>query len=109
METVDLSQYLGTVLHDYVREDVDVRVEDVLRLSSSRLMMGFLDNQPLTVPEVARVLLRAEAEEWLPSPFLSGNSDGLDEVYLGLVTHELRVLAGLQQPPFFPIPFNLEH
>ena len=109
MQTVDLAQYLGTELHAYVREDVDVRVEDVLRLSSSRLLLGMGDNQPLTVPEVARVLLRAEAEEWLPSPFLSGNADGLDEVYLGLVTHELRVLAGLQQPPFFPIPFRLEH
>jgi len=109
VQTVDLAQYLWTELHAYVREDVDVRVEDVLRLSSSRLLMGLGDSQPLTVPEVARVLLRAEAEEWLPSPFLSGNADGLDEVYLGLVTHELRVLAGLQQPPFFPVPFRLEH
>lgn len=106
-EVVDLSNYLGTELHQWVREDVAVRVHEVVQSAAAlTLLRGAA--APLPSREAAaRALLNLEAEEWVYCPSLSCHNDGLDEVYLGLVAHELRLLAG-QTPAPFTGPFRVE-
>lgn len=106
-EVIDLSNYLGTELHQWVREDVAVRVHEVVHSAAAlALLRGAA--APLPSREAAaRALLSMEAEEWVYCPSLSCHNDGLDEVYLGLAAYELRLLAG-QMPEPFTGPFRVE-